>query len=100
MILRGWTMSIATEILRLRQNQASSVETLLAALDWQKAAHTDEHILSRGYAVSEAADVVLLNVAAHAADSLAEPTTVRRTRRAVPSSRRSRRRSDTPELRQ
>lgn len=63
-------MRIASEILSLRRNRASSVETLLAALEWEKAAHDDEHILSRGYAVREAADLVLLNVAVHAAELL------------------------------
>ncbi len=76
-------MSIATEILSLRRNQTSSVTTLLAMLDWQKSALEDEHILSRGYAVTEAADLVLLNVAVHAVDALGEPPTIRRTRRAL-----------------
>lgn len=93
-------MSIATEILSLRHNQTSSVEIFLGALDWQKAAQDDEHILSRGYAVTEAADLVLLNVAVHAAEALSEPPKIRRTRRAVPSSRRNRRRFDPPQLHQ
>ena len=76
-------MSVATEILRLRQNQSSSVETLLATIEWEKAAHCDEHVLSRGYAVREAADIVLLNVAVHAADALSEPTVIRGTRRGL-----------------
>jgi hypothetical protein len=76
-------MSVATEILRLRQNQSSSVETLLAAIEWEKAAECDEHILSRRYAVREAADIVLLNVAVHAADALSEPTVIRGTRRGL-----------------
>ena len=85
-------MSIATEILSLRGNRTSSVKTLLAAIDWQKAAQDDEHIMSRGYAVDEAADIVLLNVAAHAADvSIEPPPSIRRTRRAVSDSRRNRR---------
>ena len=72
-------MSIATEILSLRRDQFSSVERLIAALEWERAA--PEHILLRRYAVTEAADVVLLNVAAHAADALSEPTTILRDRR-------------------
>ena len=84
-------MSIATEILSLRQNQFSSVKTLLAALEWEKAARGDEHALSRGYAVREAADIVVLNVAVHAADASNEPPTICKTRRGVLSRRKSRR---------
>jgi len=83
-------MSIATDILSLRQNQSGSVRTLISLLDWQKAAQDDVHILSRGFAVTEAADRVLLNVAVYAAEALSEPPTIRRTRHAVPSSRRKR----------
>ena len=93
-------MSIATEILSLRRDQSSSVKRLLAALDWQKAARDDEHILSRGYAVYETADIVLLNVAAHAAEALTEPPTIHKTQRAVLSSRRKRRRPDSSQLHQ
>jgi hypothetical protein len=93
-------MSIATDILSLRQNQSSSVKTLLAMLDWQKAAQDDGHILSRGFAVSEAADLVLLNVAVHVAEALSEPPPIRRIHRTVSSPRRKRRPSDTPQLRQ
>jgi len=87
-------MSIATEILNLRRNQSSSVEALLAAIDWQKAAQDSEHILSRRYAVIEAADIVLLNVAVHAAQALSEPPTVRKTRHTFLPFWRKRRRSD------
>lgn len=76
-------MSVATKILSLRQNQSSSVETLLAAIEWAKAAQHEEHILSRHYAVREAADIVLLNVAVHAADALSKPTVLRGTRRGL-----------------
>ena len=79
--LVGDVMSIATEILTLRRNQFSSVQTLLAAIEWERSAQDDEHLLSRGFAVSEAADLVLLNVAAHAADALSEPPVIRKTRR-------------------
>jgi hypothetical protein len=93
-------MSIATEILNLRQNQLSSVAALLAALDWQKSAQIDDHFLYRGHAVTEAGDRVLLNVAAHAADALNEPPTIRRTRRFVLPFRRKPRRTDPGELHQ
>src|SRR5215467_2377695 len=93
-------MSIATKILSLRRGQSSSVKRLLAALDWQKAAQDNEHFLSRGYAVNETADIVLLNVAAHAAEALSEPPTIRRPRRTVLSSRGKRRRSDPSQLHQ
>jgi len=89
-------MSIATEILSLRQNQFSSVETLLALLDWQKSAYEAEHIMSRGLAVTEAADMVLLNVAAHAAEALSELPTIQKTQRAGLPSRGKRRRSEKP----
>jgi hypothetical protein len=93
-------MSIATDILSLRQKQSSSVRTLIAMLDWQKAAQDDGHILSRGFAVTEAADLVLLNVAVHVAEALSEPPTIRKSRRAVASSWRKRRGSDPGQLHQ
>ena len=93
-------MSILIDILNLRHNQTSSVELFLAALDWQKAAQDDERILARGYAVTEAADMMLLNVAVHAAEALSEPATIRRTRRAQLQSRRKRRHYDPGELHQ
>jgi hypothetical protein len=83
-------MSLVTEILSLRQNRSSSVKTLIAMLDWQRAAQDDGHILSRGFAVTEAADLVLLNVAAHSMEAFSEPPAIRRTRRTAPSSRRKR----------
>jgi len=76
-------MSIATDILSLRRNRQSSVKTLIAALDWQEAALDDVHILARGLAVLEAADAVLLNVAAHTAAALDEPLVARKARRTV-----------------
>lgn len=93
-------MSIATEVLSLRRNQFSSVQTLLSAMEWEKAAQNGEHALSRGFAVSEAADQVLLNVAAHAADALSEPPRNRQTRRVVLSFWRKRHRQDPGELHQ
>ena len=93
-------MSVATEILRLRQNRSSSVETLLAAIAWEKAAQSDEHILSRRYAVLEAADIALLNVAVHAADALNEPMVIRGTHRGLLRFWRKPRRSHPGELHQ
>ena len=68
-------MSIASDILGLRQNQSSSVETLMAKIEWLKAADI-AHISSREFGVREAADIVLLNVATHAAEALNEPPVV------------------------
>jgi hypothetical protein len=84
-------MSITTEILSLRRNQSSSVSTLIAMIDWQKLAQDKDHKMSRGFAVAEAADDVLMNVAVHAAEALNEPPVIHNPRRAVPSSRRKRR---------
>ena len=67
-------------------------------LNWQKAAQDDGHILSRGFAVSEASDLVLLNVAVYVAEALSEPPPIRRIHRTVSSSRRKRRPSDTPTI--
>jgi hypothetical protein len=91
-------MSIATEILSLRRDQSSSVSALLAAIEWECAAEEDIRILARGYDVMRLADVVLVNVAAHAGEQLSEPPTIGRTRRPVPSFRRTQRRSGTPQL--
>jgi hypothetical protein len=77
-------MSIVSDILNLRQNQFSSVEMLIGMLDRQNAAPDLDHLVSRGFAVREAADLVLLNVAAHAAEALSAPP-ARRARRAVAS---------------
>jgi hypothetical protein len=93
-------MSIASDILSLRQNQSSSVKALMAMIDWQCAALDDIHFLARGHAVTQAADLVLLNVATHAAEALNEPPVIRRTRPALSTSRRKRRRSDPGQLHQ
>jgi len=93
-------MSVVTEILSLRQDQLSSVARLIAALEWQKSAADGGHILYRGYAVTEAADLVLLNVAAHCAEALSEPPTIPKRRRHFLPSRRGSRRSEPPQLRQ
>jgi hypothetical protein len=87
-------MSVVTEILSLRQDRISSVSRLLAALDWQKSVYDIEHIMYGGVAVTEAADLVLLNVAAHAADQMGEPPTIRKNRRSVVPFVRKPRRSD------
>jgi len=93
-------MSIATDILSLRQNQSGSVRTLISLLDWQKEAHDVVHLLSRGFAVTEAADRVLLIVAVYAAEALSEPPAIRRTRCTVPSSSRRKRHFDPGQLHQ
>jgi hypothetical protein len=87
-------MSLVTDILSLRQNRSSSVETLMAKIEWLKAAEEEAHISSRGFAVREAADIVLLNVATHAAETLNEPPEMHKTRRALSTSRRKQRHSD------
>jgi len=82
-VRRGSTLSIATEILSLRRNQSSSVETLLALIDWEYQASEPDHRMRRHFEVLEAADAVLMNVAAHAAEAeknLASPGA----RRAMP----------------
>jgi hypothetical protein len=86
-------MGIAAEILRLRNSHFSSVTELLAALDQVCGAPVDK-ISARVFWPSAAADKVLTNVAAHAAEALSEPPTNRRTRRAASPSRRKNRRSD------
>ena len=63
-------MTIATEVLSFRRDRSSSVNVLLAMLDWESTA-TDHRMLMRRQAVAEAADHVLLNVAAHATDAQA-----------------------------
>ena len=88
-------MSVVTEILSLRQNRFSSVSALLAALGWQKSAYEREHILYRGVAVTEAADV-----AAYAAEQLGDPPAIRKTLRAVAPFRRKPRRVDPGQLHQ
>jgi hypothetical protein len=84
-------MGIATDILTLRHNQFSSVTTLMAALERFHDA-PPEKTAARLFQVDDAADLVLTNVAAHAAEAMFEqqPTTVR-TQRAMLTRRRSRR---------
>jgi hypothetical protein len=75
-------VSVVTEILSLRCEKSSSVANLIALMEYEGSALDRDRKASRHYAVLEAADTVLLNVAAHAADQLGEPTTIRKTRRA------------------
>ena len=93
-------MSISTDILNLRRNQSSSVSTLIAKIDWQKSAQNQDHKMSRGFAVMEAADDVLMNVAVHAAEAMNEPPAIHKTRRALSTSRRKLRHSDPGRLHQ
>jgi hypothetical protein len=90
----GGSMSIATEILGLRRDRSSSVSALLAAMEWECAAEDDLRLLARGHDVMRMADLVLVNVAAHAADAFGELPPIRRMRRSVPAFRRKRRRQD------
>ena len=85
-------MGIASDILGLRDHHFSSVAELLSALDQVCDAPVDK-IAARVFLVGAAADLVLTNVAAHAAEALSELPTNRRTRRAASWSRRKNRRS-------
>lgn len=93
-------MSIATEILALRRDQSSSVSALLAAVEWECAAQDDIRLLARGHDVMRMADLVLLNVAAHAADALRDLPTISKSRRATLPFRKSRRRPAPGDLHQ
>ena len=93
-------MSITTEILSLRRDQSSSVTALLNAMEWECAAETDMRTRARGYDVLRMADLVLLNVAAHAADALGQPPAIPKARRATLPPRRKRRRPDPGQLHQ
>ena len=93
-------MSITTEILSLRRDRSSSVAALLNAIEWECAAEDDTRTLARGYDVLRMADIVLLNVAAHAADILGHPPAIPQPRRATPQPRSKRRRLDPAQLHQ
>ena len=85
-------MDIVAGVLSLRRNQTSSVKALLAAIEWTLDAPIGSHSVARAYAATQAADIVLLNVAAHAAEALNQsppPHGVRAP--ALPSRRRPRR---------
>ena len=89
-------MGIAADILGLRNKHFSSVSELLAALDQVCDAPVDK-ISVRVFWASAAADQVLTNVAAHAAEALSELSeqpTSRRTRRTASPSRHKNRRSE------
>jgi len=82
-------MGMASEILSLRRNQTSSVRRCSlpsngAVLHRINILQGQEHMRR-----AEAADIVLLNVAAHAAEALSEQPTIRRARRAALPSRRN-----------
>lgn len=85
-------MGIAADILGLRNDHLSSVTELLAALEQVRDAPVDK-ISARVFLAGAAADLVLTNVAAHAAEALSEQPTNRKTRRAASPSRRKGRRS-------
>jgi hypothetical protein len=93
-------MSITTEILSLRRDRSSSVAALLNAIEWECAAEDDMRSLARGYDVLRMADLVLLNVAAHAADVLGQPPAFPEARGATLPPRRKRRRPDPGQLHQ
>jgi len=85
-------MGIAADILALREQHFSSVAELEAALDQVYEAPVDK-ISARVFLASAAADLVLTNVAAHAAEALNDITAARKTRRPSSSPRRNNRRS-------
>jgi len=87
-------MGIATDILGLRNQHFSSVANLLAALESIHDAPVDK-IAARVFLAGEAADIVLTNVAAHAADALNDQTPPRKSRRSPSPSRRKSRHFDT-----
>lgn len=93
-------MSIASEILNLRRDRSCSVSALLNAMEWECATQDDMRLLARGHDVMRMADLVLLNVAAHAADALRELPTISGARRAWLPFRRKRRRPDPGQLHQ
>jgi hypothetical protein len=84
-------MGIAADILALRDHHFSSVAELLSALEQVCDAPVDK-IASRVFLAGVAADLVLTNVAAHAAEALSGEPTNRRTWQAASSSRRKNRR--------
>ena len=92
-------MGVATEILAMRYHKFSSVERLEAAIERLHTASSIEKMSARSYQVDEAADLVLVNVAAHAAEVIAEQgPTIRKTRRRTLSSRRKHRNFDSNAL--
>ncbi len=93
-------MGIARDILGLRNHHFSSVAELLAALEQVCDAPVDK-ISARVFWADAAADSVLTNVAAHAAEALSEqPTNCKIRRPASPSRRKNRRSVQGPPPRQ
>src|ERR1700750_1191333 len=66
----GGEMGIATDILNLRHNRISSVTMLISAIERYYASPSYERAMNRRFQVEEAVDLVLTNVAAHAAEAL------------------------------
>jgi hypothetical protein len=89
------TMGIAADLLALREHHFSSVAELQAALDQVFEAPLDK-ISARVFLAGAAADLVLTNVAAYAAEALSDMTAPPKTRRASSSPRRKNRRSVQP----
>ena len=85
-------MGIATEVLALRRHNFSSVNALLAALERIHDCPPEKHSI-RQFAAIELADIVLTNVAAHAAEAVDEPAPIRRTRKVASPYRRKYRQS-------
>jgi hypothetical protein len=78
-------MGIATDILNLRHNRISSMTMLISAIERYYASTSYERAMNRRFQVEEAVDLVLTNVAAHAAEALVtqQPITGR-TQRIIP----------------
>jgi hypothetical protein len=93
-------MGIAADILDSRDGHFSSVAGLLNALEQVSDAPVDK-ISTRVFLAAAAADLVLTNVAAHAAEALSELQPINgKTRRAVRSRRTNRRSVQGPSVRQ
>jgi hypothetical protein len=92
-LTRGKNMGIAADILGLRNQHFSSVAELLAALELVYEAPVDK-ISARVFLAGQVADLVLTNVAAHAAEALREQPAIRKTRRRAAGVGRKNRRFD------
>jgi len=84
-------MGIATDILNLRHNQLSSVTLLSSALERLQDAPHDK-VAIRLFQAAEAADLVLTNVAAYAAEAMVAPQPTKGTTQRVVSMRQRSRR--------
>ena len=104
MRLRPTTSNTIPAGMLRRLNEFSRVvcaEKIHSERRWQTASHLKgTHFPSRESGVREAADIVLLNVASHAAEALNEPPVIHKTRRALSISRRKQRHSDPGQLHQ